>query len=1389
MQHAYRNSRTRQTVSLLLIFQLVFSPLYSSLALAGGLTVDANASSAHQPTIDAAGNGVPIVQITAPSASGVSLNKYNQFNINNNGLILNNSQQIIKTQLSGYIEGNSNLATSNGARIIVNQINGGLPSALNGYAEVAGQQADVIIANPGGITCNGCGFINTNRGVLTTGTVELDSAGAVNNIRINQGVLQVNGRGLNASNINQLDLLARAIEVNADIHGQQINAITGTNRVDYSDLSTTTIEGVGDTPSLSLDVSALGGMYANRIFMVGTEKGVGVNSEGVIGAAKGGLILTAEGDIKLKNTHSESASLLTSTSGSIELVGDHFSEQKISLAAGNDIKIDGAVGAQDTVTVSSNRLIIENSGSLSAGYDDAGLQRGEGKLDIKTSAMLNNGSVVAQDISVIAQQLENEGSVAQVGNGDVSIIADSLVRNSGTLSATKQLSINTADYDNSDGTVVSRGDLQVDAVDITNQNGRLISESIVKLNGDQLDNTQGTLLGEKGISIDVATIVNDAGKIHSLKNLSVDANTLNNTSGEIVGVGAVDISALDTTNLDGTIQSNELLSVTGNLIDNRRGSMRSAKGVFLNADSISNESGKIQSEAILGVVSNHLKNSDGELLVLAGEDLRLNLKTLDNRGGLIETNASNLTLNVERIDNSEGGKISHYGDQTLQFLGDTLNNQLGDIQSNGQIDINERHLIDNSKGDISAIKSIALSVASGDVNNSDGKVEAELSLNVIAQNVINQYGEMTSNQSISLSSDHLMNDNGLLVGQKALTLKTATLTNDAGELQAGTVLSYIGNVLDNSQGVLVGGNGVNLVANTIINAFGQLQTGSTLQLTADKLENQNGSVLVLSDADQEVTLTTLDNRNGEFETNAKHLTLDVSYLDNSAGGKITHFGDQSTVIRGSELNNQNGIISSNGLLDITEDRRVNNNDGQITAVKNLQLLVTTGDVQNNSGLFESGGLLDITASIINNNRGKISSQQAQRLSAAGIQNQLGKIESATTLDVNATSLDNRKGSLLSLSSSDQKLDINQIDNREGSLASNANNWVIESTQLNNTVGGSISHHGIGMASINAGTNNNSGAIKSNGMLTLNQKGVLDNRSGLVSSVSDLTINASEINNQKGEVAAGGSISLIFSLGNRLLDNTLSGMVQAVSSLSISNLATLKNQNGQILANNQLSILADHFNYQGQIDAGYIDVSSHNEINIAAGQLWNTAGQLTLRAAGHLVLNGEINTGRNYELIARDMTVGNSGILAGASQGNIAISNNFSNYNRVSSNQALPVVANKFDNYGDFGGLTTELNVGSLYNTGLLFGQSSLNIYSNSLYNDRGDIFTFGDMTLAKDSALNKSHEITNNHGLIQSEGNLRFNTKSFLMWVVTRRVLQISSLRRQFTHMGRMRSM
>ena len=132
------------------------------------IRADANAPADQRPTIHQTGNGVPLVNIQTPTAAGVSRNSYSQFDVDNKGTILNNSRTHTATQLGGWVDGNPWLATGS-ARVILNEVNSTNPSHLNGWIEVAGDRAQVITANPAGISCNGCGFINASYTTLTTG--------------------------------------------------------------------------------------------------------------------------------------------------------------------------------------------------------------------------------------------------------------------------------------------------------------------------------------------------------------------------------------------------------------------------------------------------------------------------------------------------------------------------------------------------------------------------------------------------------------------------------------------------------------------------------------------------------------------------------------------------------------------------------------------------------------------------------------------------------------------------------------------------------------------------------------------------------------------------------------------------------------------------------------------------------------------------------------------------------------------------------------------------------------------------------------------------------------------------------------------------------------------
>jgi filamentous hemagglutinin len=167
-----------------LLTSVVPSLAQSAPAPRAPLTPDPGAAAANKPGLDAARNGVPIVNIVKPNDRGVSHNKFQDFNVNEEGLILNNSPKDGPSALGGYIGGNPNLRGGPSASTIIGEVTGMNRSQMNGLVEIFGPAAGLIIANPNGITCAGCGFHNVQHGILSTGRPVFDENGAFTGLSV-----------------------------------------------------------------------------------------------------------------------------------------------------------------------------------------------------------------------------------------------------------------------------------------------------------------------------------------------------------------------------------------------------------------------------------------------------------------------------------------------------------------------------------------------------------------------------------------------------------------------------------------------------------------------------------------------------------------------------------------------------------------------------------------------------------------------------------------------------------------------------------------------------------------------------------------------------------------------------------------------------------------------------------------------------------------------------------------------------------------------------------------------------------------------------------------------------------------------------------------------------
>ncbi|AOI89286.1 filamentous hemagglutinin N-terminal domain-containing protein [Burkholderia pseudomultivorans] len=349
-------------------------------AQAAPLVVDPSA--ANRPALATATNGTPIVNITAPDSAGISHNRFTEYNVNPAGLVLNNSTSAVDTQLAGRIDGNALLGGAP-ASVILNQVTGVNASVLAGATEVAGHGARVIVANPNGISVDGGSFINANRVSLVAGTTEFDDDGAIRRFRTEDGRISIDGAGLDARNVDQLDLISRTLKVNAALHARRATLVAhrGTADVERPGSRQVASHADGATPDVAIDVSALGSMHASGITMHGSSAGVGVNLAGKVDAVTGGISILSDGRVKVQN----GASL---TGGGVAIHGNLDNAGVVR--AGGGLSLMGNLRNTSTGR-------IESGGALSSmgNVSNAGTVHADGPMSLMGSLVNERGGRIS----------------------------------------------------------------------------------------------------------------------------------------------------------------------------------------------------------------------------------------------------------------------------------------------------------------------------------------------------------------------------------------------------------------------------------------------------------------------------------------------------------------------------------------------------------------------------------------------------------------------------------------------------------------------------------------------------------------------------------------------------------------------------------------------------------------------------------------------------------------------------------------------------------------------------------------------------------------------------------------------------------------------------------
>ncbi|WP_340611664.1 hemagglutinin repeat-containing protein [Xenorhabdus bharatensis] len=1183
-------------LSISLALGLVSQPVWANIA------ADRTAPGHEQPTVIPTANGVTQVNIQTPNSDGVSRNQYRQFDVEQKGAILNNSAVNTKTELAGHITGNPWLAKGE-AKIILNEVNSRDPSQLNGFIEVAGKRADVVIANPAGITCKGCGFINANQTTLAAGQTVLEN-GRLKGFEVKNGQIAVEGKGLNDTQSDHTRLIARAVKINAKLHARDLTVTTGQNRVDaQGNVVQTRASSRQDKPEFSLDVAAIGGMYANKIKLVGTEQGVGVRNAGHLGAQAGDLVLNSNGSLTNSGIMTASRDITLQNKGDVSNQGTvearelairnegHLTNRGV-MKASNDLKLhhqgnltnQGEIAAHQNITIST-RDRMENQGSLLAGRH----------LGIDSAAVANQKS------GKLAAGVGKNGQLTQPGN--LTVQSKQQITNAGVMAAADAMTLT------NQGKVVNQGKVQAKALtinsddDVTNAGEMVIAETMTLTNQGKVAN-QGTVQAN-ALTIRNQGRLTNQGKMSTRQDMTLQTREAVENQGSLLagrhlGIDSAAVANQKTGKLAAGVGQNGQLTQPGNLTVQSKQQITNA-GVMAATDTMTlTNQGKVVNQSKMQAKSLTI-NSDDDF-TNSGEVVIAETMSLTNQGkvanqGTVQANAL-MIRNQGSLTNQ--GEMSTRQDMTLQTR-EAVENQ-GSLLAGRHLGIDSAAVANQKTGKLAA----------GVGKN--GQLTQPGNLTVQSKQQITNAGVMAATDTMTLTNQ------GKVVNQSKMQAKSLTINSDDDFTNSGEVVIAETMSLKN-QGKVANQGTVQANALTIRNQGsltnqGKMSTRQDMTLqTREAVENQ-GSLLA-----------------------GRHLGIDSAAVANQKNGKLAAgVGKNGQLTQPGNLTVQSKQqITNAGVMAATEAMTLDNQGKVVNqgTVRANTLTVNSGDDVTNVGEMVIAETMNLT------NQGKVTNQGIVQANALTIRNQgsltnQGEMSTRQDMTIQAREAVENQGRLLA----GRHLGIESAafaNQKNGELAAGVGkngNLTLKSQHQITNAGvmtatdvmtldnqGEVSNQGTVQANdlmINSdGHVTNRGKVAVSNDFTLHNQGNLTNQ-GEMKAHRDLSINTRDRVENQGDILAGRHLNSQSTTLHNLSDSLLAAGVDKHGQLTQPGNLTLTARdraqlNGRHLAYDNLSVMATSLSLAGSLTASKdLQLTSETQLNLQAANV-QARKNLTLTA--------------------------------------------------------------------------------------------------------------------------------------------------------------------------------
>ncbi|QBN08508.1 filamentous hemagglutinin N-terminal domain-containing protein [Enterobacter cloacae complex sp.] len=1289
-----------------------------------------------QTTVDRAGNGVPVVNIATPNGAGISHNQFGEYNVGKEGLILNNgTDRLTRTQLGGLIQNNPNLQAGREAKGIINEVTGASRSQLQGYTEVAGKAANVMVANPYGITCNGCGFINTPNVTLTTGKPQFDASGNLQALEVTKGAITVEGQGLDASKSDALSIIARATEVNAAIHANDLTVTAGANRVG-ADGSVRPIAGEGAAPVVAVDTGALGGMYANRIRLVSSETGVGVNL-GNLTARQGDIQLDAGG--KLTVTNSLASGSITANGAGVALNGSHQSGGALNVASSQDVELNNSTLASqgDMRLSAAGKVQTTGGGSNSAGAlsvssgqgmtlsNTSLVSRGAATLDSKATLTVNGGGVSAQGgaLTVTSKQGMALADATLTGQANTTLSTDgSLTQRGGSVTSKGALSVaagkditltKTRSGSDTRATLSSGGTLSSTASAVSAGENLALSGGQLVLDGQSRADATGDIRL-------TGSAVSNQGQVNAGRDIALSGDRVS-SSGQLAAKGRLDVNAGELTN-GGTAQGNDV-TLKGQTVTNS-GTLQSAGNLALSVDTLE-QRGTLSAKGNANVTAQQALRNSGSLL--ADGAMSVTADALEQNGTL--SGATALTAQAGTLTSGQASRTTSQGNVQISATRSASLN--GQTDAAGALTVSTGDLTTGRDAHLQSGQGLTLQAQNAALN---GTQAAKGALSVTAGTIahagkstgnalsFNATGDLTSGGELTASAIALSGQNILQSGvAKAdrMTLTAPERITSSGTLVAGTLALDAASV--ENGGLLQGTTLLGLKTGSLTNlAGGSVYSTQDLTLNVPVLSN---SGLITTDGTLRLRGDTLTNQG---EINGVSLSSDYLSLTNTDTGRL--LADDRLTVNGTAFANAGNIAASD--LHITADSLQNQGtvggDSALTlgvadltnrgALRSSGTLTLGGDTLANSGeLSATALLLNLTRQASNDADGRVIARNGLTLTTASLTN--SGLMAGTDAQFNSASVTNG-GTLQGTHS--LTATGTQLSNQQAGMLLSGGALDLHHTTLNNA--GLLQGNTLNLAT---GEWMNTGNALGEAGVTAAVTGTLTN-SGKVLSQQALDVQADRTDNR------GQLLAKVLTLRGDLQN---SGLLQGSSTLAWSGNTFTNQPQGQVTGGETLTLSGQTLSNAGSLQGRSATLDAGSLNNQGSVQ---TLDALTLSATGRLDNTGALLSQNLFTLTAAQLF--NDGQLAGKAL--MVKAAQLNNTGILQGNDTLALTTRALSNGATgqlISGSSLDLSLDTLDNAGLLLVNGGFTLRGSDLTN-RGDIQA-QDLDLGLSSALTSTGNI------------------------------------------------